>query len=190
MVHRSNGKSIKGGTVSSGLPMYQLSSSSDVPPFIKIPLTQGKFALVDEADARFIINKKWYAARSRYTYYAYRGTRTEAGGRATMLMHRLILGLKKGEQADHINGNGLDNRRCNLRKCTRAENMRNWHKVWGSSKYKGVAWYKAYNKWEVRIKTERREVHLGYYENEKEAAKIYNEAVREWYGQFAKTNPL
>lgn len=88
----------------------------------QIPLTQGLYALVDAADYELLAKYSWHAKPDRNTVYA--RTRIPGGG-PRMLMHRLLTGAQSGQLVDHINGNGLDNRRANLRLCTAAENIRN-----------------------------------------------------------------
>lgn len=90
---------------------------------------------------------------------------------------------------DHINGNPLDNRRCNLRICTQSENSAN-KKMYNnkSSVYKGVSWYKTYNKWRCSIGFKRQLIFIGYYDNEEDAAKAYDEKAKELFGEYALLN--
>ena len=90
---------------------------------------------------------------------------------------------------DHINHNGLDNRRCNLRVATHSENMRNRKPQLGtSSKFKGVCWMKKVNKWQVSIRYNKVKLHLGLYSNEIKAAKAYDGVAKELHGEFARLN--
>ena len=96
-----------------------------------VPLTKNQFAIIDEEDDPWIGQYKWFC--SAYGY-AVRGA--DKGGRRTILyMHRVILGTSPGIQVDHINGNRLDNRRCNLREVTSAQNKYNMRRRGGSSRY-------------------------------------------------------
>lgn len=156
--------------------------------FKQIPLTQGKYAIVDTEDYEFISQWKWhhssgYAIRSEYL-----GCFNGQGKSKTIYLHRVILGTPEKFHTDHINGDKLDNRRSNLRMCTRTENMRNRKKQDGSSKYKGVTWYKKLGKWSVRITHEEKRKFLGYFYSEESAALAYNKAAKEFYGEFARIN--
>jgi HNH endonuclease len=93
-------------------------------------------------------------------------------------------------EIDHINGDCLDNRRENLRKATRSQNMANQPKIGGtwSSHYKGVTWFKQRQKWRAQIKIEGRNHHLGLFINEDDAAKAYDEAAFQAFGEFAHLN--
>lgn len=156
---------------------------------IKIPLTQGKFALVDKLDESLISPHKWFANRQGNTYYAGRNITDKPYIQTFISMHRLILGLKKGETADHINGDGLDNRRSNLRKCTIQQNTFNKHRTKkGSSQYKGVCWQKQARKWRAYIKKDYKGIYLGLYESEVDAAKAYNKAAIKHFGEYANLN--
>lgn len=93
-----------------------------------IPLTQGQVALVDDEDYEYLMQWKWCAAWNGNTYYAFRGGKKEHGKKRQMIkMHRDLLDTPRGLEVDHLNGNGLDNRRCNIRNCTHKENMQNQH---------------------------------------------------------------
>lgn len=105
-------------------------------------------------------------------------------------IHRLILNAKSNEQVDHINGNPLDNRKCNLRLSNQNQNMHNMskRKKKTSSKYKGVTWHKALKKWMAQIGYNSKHYYIGIYKNEKEAAIAYNKKAKELFGEFAKLN--
>jgi hypothetical protein len=106
----------------------------------------------------------------------------------TLYIHHLVSGPGL---TDHINGNVLDNRKCNLRKCTRAENIRNSPKrKTNTSGYKGVSWHKQHNKWASSIRLNNKDIHLGYYTDIIEAAKAYNEAAQKYHGEFAWINEV
>ncbi len=94
----------------------------------------------------------------------------------------------EGYEVDHINHDGLDNRRCNLRLATRANNCHNQRSFKGSSKYKGV--WRVGEKWAACIRVDGRSKRLGTFVSEKEAALAYNQAAREHYGEFAKLNEI
>ena len=137
----------------------------------QIPLTQGKFALVDN-DVYDGLNKhKWYARKGKKTYYARRNV-WNGKEQVAILMHRQILGLyyRDGKITDHKNRNGLDNRRENLRVVSNMENMHNHGgHTRNMSGYNGVFWDKRRNKWRAQIGVNGKPVYLGIYNNIKDA---------------------
>lgn len=146
-----------------------------------IPLTQGKNAIVDDEDFDFLNQHKWYARNNgKGTFYAVRRYRCKPNYKEikTVRMHRLIMNVRNGMEVDHINGNTLDNRRCNLRIVNRRENCQNMH-IKSTSKYPGVSWRKDIKKWHAEIYFEGKNRHLGFFENEKEAYNTYKKACRE-----------
>lgn len=101
------------------------------------------------------------------------------------------MGVQSGHcmVVDHINHNTLDNRKCNLRVCTHGENNQHSHsRKNSSSKYKGVFLFKQNGKWAAQIQTGKSKYHLGYYENEIDAAVAYNNAAKKHHGAFAMLN--
>ena len=105
-------------------------------------------------------------------------------------MHREIMNAPEGLVVDHINRNGLDNRKVNLRLATAMQNVWNSKRNVNtdSSKYKGVSWDKNKHKWRASIGIDRKTKHLGYFEDEKMAAKAYDKAAKEHRGEFAVLN--
>lgn len=156
----------------------------------KIPLSQGLFALVDDEDFEYLNQFKWYAYKSRSTFYAGRKLRLGVNKRQIIVMHREILGLKYSEiKGDHIDHNGLNNQRHNLRIATNSENCKNQKpRIGFSSKYKGVCWHKRDEKWNAAIFEEGKKKHLGYFTNEIEAAKAYDNAAKIYFKEFACLN--
>lgn len=148
-----------------------------------VQLTQGKVALIDDADLELVSQYKWFHARSG-TGYAQNSTR-ENGRTRSIQMHRLIMSPAAGMFVDHINGDTLDNRRSNLRVCTRTENARNRR---GTNKhgFKGV--YKVDGKFQATIYKDGHNKSLGYYATVEAAARAYNQAAIEYFGDFARTN--
>ncbi len=159
--------------------------------WMAIPLTQGLFALVDGEDLERISEHKWYANKIGNTYYAMRNTSKQKDKERMVLMHREVLGLSYGDKrlSDHKNCNGLDNRKQNLRLCTHSQNHQNQKKkINTNNKYKGTSWQNRRKKWRARIQFNRKEIHLGCFDDEIEAAKAYDKAAKELFGEFAKTN--
>ncbi len=156
----------------------------------RIPLTQGKYAIVDDEDFEGLSKYKWYALKGHKTYYAVRGVHRNKK-RKMIFMHREILGLQPndGTATDHINHNGLDNRRCKIRICTHAQNTHNRlpYKMF-TSKYKGVSWDRTTKKWRAKIMFNYKNIHLGFFEDEIEAAKAYDKKAKELFGEFAYMN--
>ena len=165
----------------------------------RIPLTQGRFALVDADDYAWLSRWKWtfrpsdrgsrgYAVRNVH-YYRSDGKRSSR----PINMHREILGLSPRDPrlCDHINGNPLDNRRSNLRMCTQSQNLANTRRRRNArSRYRGATWHRQRRKWRARIKHRGREIHLGLYQTEREAVLAYNAKATELYGEFARLNDV
>jgi len=107
-------------------------------------------------------------------------------------MHRVIMKLNFGDkrQVDHINGNGIDNRRNNLRICTQSQNNQNQRTqiCLKSSKYKGVLWHKCCKRWMAQIKLNKKNKYIGLFKNEIDAAHAYDREAKELFGEYAKTN--
>jgi len=153
-----------------------------------VPLSRGKFALVDKGDYVRVMRHSWYAAFSlQGEVEAWYAVRKEKG--KTIRMHREIMGAACGLVVDHINHDGLDNRRCNLRVCTHRENVRNQRGQRGrSSRYKGVSRDKRLGKWRAQIWHDGRHTYLGVYGSETAAARAYDAAARALFGDFAYLN--
>jgi len=104
-------------------------------------------------------------------------------------MHRLILNPPAGITIDHINGNGLDNRRENLRLAGRGQNQCNRGKQSNNtSGFKGVTWHKNLNKWEAGISISGKRYHVGFYKTPEAAARAYDDAAKKYHGEFARLN--
>jgi len=108
----------------------------------------------------------------------------------SIFLHRIIIGAKRGEVVDHINGDIFDNRKSNLRICTQCQNSRNARKNRSgvTSIYKGVSWKPINNKFRAQIQVDRRNIHLGYFYDQTEAALAYNAAAIKYFGEFARLN--
>lgn len=149
-----------------------------------ILLTQGKQALVDDDEFDELALVKWCYRGG----YAVRTEGTRANQR-TVVMHRLVMDAPANAVVDHINGDKLDNRRCNLRLATTAENIRNSARsVRNTSGFKGVSFDRSRGKWFASICANRKLKNLGRYATAEEAARVYDRAARELHGEFAKVN--
>lgn len=147
-----------------------------------IPLTQGKFAIVDDEDYEWLMQWKWYAHKNgNNNYMAARRKKYKA-----ILMHRTIMDAPSDKQVDHFDHNKLNNQRTNLRLCTNSQNCQNRISQRGSSQYKGVRWNK--NRWMARIGINGKLIYLGLFINEVKAAKAYDKAAKESFGEFAYLN--
>lgn len=148
----------------------------------------GLVTQVDDDDFEFLNKFRWYAGRNHAgNIYAERQEYLRPGFRK-IKMHRLITDAPKGMVVDHINGNGLDNRRENLRVCTLAENSQNRARIRkksSDSKYKGVSFVSYYG---ARIKVDGKMINLGHFKTPEEAARAYDEAAKKYFGQFANLN--
>ena len=145
----------------------------------KIKLTQGKEATVSDEDYEYLMQWKWHAKKGRNTFYAVRCP--------SVYMHREIL-KRKGVEAthtDHIDGDGLNNTRDNLRDCTIAENQRNRSKTKNNtSGVKGVYWQNQAKKWQAKIVINNKHKSLGLFANKQDAKDTYNKAAKDLYGDF------
>jgi hypothetical protein len=160
--------------------------------FRRIPLTRGKYAIVDPEDFDRLNAHSWHTASDRGCLYARRTVRhpiTKA--QSNVHMHRQILqNVPDGMVVDHINHNGLDNREANVRPATHAQNQWNARKTKSPtrSKHKGIAWSNSKNRWRARITVNSRRIHLGYFKSQRDAAKAYDRAALKYHGDFAVLN--
>lgn len=160
-----------------------------------IPLTKGHHALIDAEDFELVSKNMWYAKSGDFrSVYAM----ANDGAGKFKSMPNVIMGKSPdGRAIDHINRNGADNRKANLRFAAHAENMRNCaplNIINKSSQYKGVSLNKnslignRIMKWKVRLRHDNKEMIIGHYRNEIEAAKAYDDAARLHHGEFAYLN--
>ncbi len=152
-----------------------------------IPLTQGRYAIVDTGIYDYLMQWKWCADKTGKGCYA---RRTNKAG-YSIRMHRQILCPQEHLDSDHINRYKLDNRLVNLRECTRSVNLQNRDKQgFCSSKYKGVSWRTDTGKWAAYIDCNGQRDRLGCFDNEIDAAKAYNVAARGYFGEIAWINKI
>jgi len=153
-----------------------------------IPLSRGLVAIVDENDFEMVSRFRWHACFGGRVAYA-KATLAHGGTWASPRMHRMIMLPDPTEYVDHINGDGLDNRRCNLRVCTAAENAYN-HRLQhnNQSGYRGVCWNRRDRVWAAQISSAGRYTYLGGYDTAEHAACAYDAAARNLHGEFARLN--
>lgn len=155
-----------------------------------VPLTQGKFAVVDAVDYDFLMQWKWMAQRVRTTYgFRWYARRHDGWPKRKMVsMYRVVaerVGIKLRE-CDHWDRDGLNNIRANLRSATHKQNCSNRTKSAGkTSRFKGVCWHKKGKKWRAAIKVGYKSFWLGQFSNEEDAANAYAKAAKRMFGEFA-----
>ncbi len=151
--------------------------------FRYILLNNGRFAIVDAADYDKLMQYKWRIL-SPPEYAVHQVT-----GRKFIYMHNEIMQPPAGLIVDHKDHCGLNNTRENLRIATWAQNSYNKRKKEGcTSKYKGVHWDKEKGKYRASIRANGKQIHLGYFDNEEDAARAYDKAAKELHGEFAVLN--
>lgn len=159
---------------------------------IEVPLTRGLVAIIDASDADLVLPIKWCARLHHGNQYAWTGGLKHQDGRQRWsLLHKFLTGWPR---TDHIDGNGLNNRRSNLRPATNSQNIMNSHKRRGQkSVYRGVGLYRrpnGYTRWRATIKPPGSTCgySFGYFLSQEEAARAYDDAARELFGEFARLN--
>ena len=159
----------------------------------EIPLTKGKVALVDDDDYPHLLKFKWHANRSArcHTWYAETTIRYRQWEVLRTSIHRLVLGARRGEEVDHIDGNGLNNQKSNLRFATRAQQSQN-RRAHAKTKsgYKGVCPESGCSTWRAYIIVRGKEVRLGNFPTKEQAAEAYNAAATKFFGEFAYLNVI
>jgi hypothetical protein len=151
-----------------------------------ITLTKGKVAWVDDEDYEWLNQWKWHANVHGLTWYAVRGV-GPSSSQLNIKMHRLIMNAPEDMEVDHINGNGWDNRRENLRLCTNLQNQWNRPKQRNNTTgYKGVK--RSRGKFRATIQFRKKDIHLGHFSTAEQAARAYDKKARELFGEFARLN--
>jgi hypothetical protein len=148
-----------------------------------IQLTQGQVALVDDDDFEWLSQWRWCVLKSRHGFYAKRSSKG-------IMMHREIVGQYglAGPSVDHINHDGLDNQKVNLRACTQSENQANRRKTIGSSRFKGVHFEAQTQRWRPMVKCNGRTYRGPRFDAEELAAAWYDKMACELFGDFALIN--
>jgi hypothetical protein len=146
----------------------------------------GYEVLISACDLERVLSFKWHKmgrnSKSEHIYFSHKTPRPE---HKDILLHRFITGCPDGKIVDHKNGNTLDNRRSNLRICTKTENNRNRRKNKNNtSGYKGVFWDDYHKKWSVSIKNKGRRVYLGLFDDPQKAYEAYVAASQKYHGEF------
>lgn len=157
----------------------------------EIHLSRGQVAIVDDDDYDRVSQHKWSALKNKEgRFYGLRSFRKESGKRGYELMHRFILGDAAPRLTDHKDGNGLNNRRGNLRDATPAGNSANVQHRRRNNKsgLQGVSWFTKGSKWAAYISVETKSKFLGYFHDPIEAARAYDRAALAQYGEFAYLN--
>jgi hypothetical protein len=154
----------------------------------RIMLTRAMFAIVDADDFEAIGHLRWQACNVSGDKWYARRTAHNGGIERAIYMHRAILNPPHGLDVDHIDGNGLNNRRANLRICPRANNLQNQKKTRGSSQFKGVYWNGRVGRWHASIQANKARHDLGYFASEIDAARAYDAAAIKLFGEFARPN--
>jgi hypothetical protein len=155
-----------------------------------IPLTRGYFTKVDDDDYEKYASVRWHVCPMKKGAKALRSTFVN-GKKTTTYLSRVIMNAPKGKQVDHINHDTLDNRKCNLRVCTREQNNANQNiSKNNTSGYKGVCWHIRLNKWQAKIGVNMKRITLGSFNTKEEAALAYNKGAKKYFGEFACLNKL
>lgn len=157
----------------------------DEPDVVKIPLTRGKSVIIDADDTKKVLQYKWVTLKAGTRFYA----ATLDEHRVYLLMHRLLTNVSPDVQVIHLNDDGLDNRRINLRLASRSQKGANHNRSRNNtSGYKGVYWHQRAGKWAAHIKHNYKAIHLGLFVSKEEAATAYDTAALHYFSRFAKTN--
>lgn len=151
---------------------------------VAIPLTRGHTAIIDIADLPLVMQTRWYAVVTKHGVYAATGS-----GSAMQYMHRVLMAAASGQEVDHRNRNGLDNRRSNMRLATSSQQKCN-QRVRRDSKVglRGVQFHAETGKYRARIKINGKTVSLGLFATPTEAAQAYDDAAVRFHGEFAAPN--
>lgn len=150
----------------------------------KIPLRDGLFTLIDESDSQMLASYRWWlrSAGERSKDYAY----TQVRGK-TVYLHRMLLRPRAGFFVDHVNGDGLDNRRSNLRVCSPSENTAN-RAVRNKYGYRGIEPTFGGKLWRAKAQKGGVQKYASLFETKEDAARAYDEMARELFGEFAILN--
>lgn len=158
---------------------------------VRILLNGGAEAVVDESDYEQVREFHWYryiSKKKRKIHYAYCVIRLNGGKRTSLKMHRIIMDAADGEQVDHRDGDGLNNRRSNLRVCTHGENLANSFRSRGASRYVGVTRNRDGKRWRATVNKDGVKLYDEWFDTEELAARARDAAAVKIYGEFATLN--
>jgi hypothetical protein len=160
---------------------------------VSYPITQGHWMLVDIDDYSFVSKRKWQIKYGCGIMKYARASFVMDGKRRNKCVHQILINAPKGMVIDHKNGNGLDNRRQNLRVCTYSQNgcnKKRTNRYKETSKFKGVTWYgtNKYRKWLASITINKKTIYLGFFHTDTEAAMAFDKAALIYHGEFAYLN--
>lgn len=159
----------------------------------KIILDNKLEAVVDKDDFEYLKKWKWHYTKNGYVVHTQHvgritGTIPPKYSSKAIYLHRLIMGAESGVMVDHINGDKLDNRKCNLRKCSCQENNRNSSRYYAhnkSTQIRGVSFHTETDKWRAYINIERKQIHLGLFNTIENAISARIQAEKLYFGDFA-----
>jgi hypothetical protein len=164
-------------------PVRRTPPKSKDPSIRYVALTQGKFAIVDAEDYERVNRHKWCVSGKGNTIYAYRKDHGKH-----VYLHQFLMKPPPGMVVDHIDGNGLNDRKSNLRVCTRQQNLLNRGPSVRSSRYKGVRFCKWNRKWYATIRYDGHTIRLGPFDDEIAAAQAYDRQAYALFGEYAYLN--
>ena len=156
---------------------------------VLLPLTRDQFAIIDADDAQQLSGVFWCAHFISGRWYASGRIMGEGGWSRLVLMHRYIMNAKHGELIDHKDGNALHNSKSNLRVATKSQNAAN-SRLRSDNKigYRGVSWDRSREKWRAYCRPHGKQIHIGYFDDPKDAAHAYDLCAITQFGRFARTN--
>ncbi|HEV3223889.1 MAG TPA: HNH endonuclease [Puia sp.] len=155
---------------------------------IEIPLTKGKFAIIDFEDLEFVMRYKWHLGSRIRSQYAIK-VLGKGDGKKYLRMHNYIMNCPNGKVVDHIDGDGLNNKKANLRICDDGQNKCNRKKSSTTkNRFKGAIFRERNNRWICQITHKKKRYYVGEFKTEIEAAQAYNKKAKELFGDFSNLN--